>query len=82
MATNVANCPSITGLIGKSEKKHRLKQRFEVIRKLGQGTYGKVQLAINKETGQEVRTFIIIIFFLYRICFLLYLDLNELVLKF
>ncbi|XP_074598786.1 nuak family kinase 1 isoform X2 [Brevipalpus obovatus] len=33
---------------------HRLKQRFEVKKKLGQGTYGKVQLAINKETGQEV----------------------------
>ena len=29
--------------------------RFDIIRKLGQGTYGKVQLAINKETGQEVR---------------------------
>ena len=42
-----------TGLI-KHDKKHRLKQRFEVKHKLGQGTYGKVQLAINKETGQEV----------------------------
>ena len=40
--------------VPKTEKKHRLKQRFEVIKKLGQGTYGKVQLAINKETGQEV----------------------------
>jgi len=40
--------------VAKVEKKHRLKQRFEVIKKLGQGTYGKVQLAINKETGQEV----------------------------
>lgn len=38
----------------KHEKKHRLKQRFEVVKKLGQGTYGKVQLAINKETEQEV----------------------------
>lgn len=37
-----------------SQKKHRLKSRFQVLRKLGQGTYGKVQLAINKETGQEV----------------------------
>ena len=36
-------------------KKHRLKSRFQVVRKLGQGTYGKVQLAVNKETGQEVR---------------------------
>lgn len=28
--------------------------RFDLVRKLGQGTYGKVQLGINKETGQEV----------------------------
>lgn len=38
----------------KNDKKHRLKQRFDVQRKLGQGTYGKVQLAVNRETGQEV----------------------------
>ncbi|XP_067125386.1 LOW QUALITY PROTEIN: uncharacterized protein [Centruroides vittatus] len=36
------------------ESKHRLKQRFVVLRKLGHGTYGKVQLAVNKDTGQEV----------------------------
>ena len=40
----------------KKRKTHRLKQRFQVVRKLGQGTYGKVQLAINNETGQEVST--------------------------
>ena len=34
--------------------KRKLKNRFEIRRKLGQGTYGKVQLGINKETGQEV----------------------------
>ncbi|XP_037091069.1 serine/arginine repetitive matrix protein 2-like [Pollicipes pollicipes] len=34
--------------------RHKLKQRFDIVKKLGQGTYGKVQLAINKETGQEV----------------------------
>lgn len=28
--------------------------RFDIIKKLGQGTYGKVQLGINKETSQEV----------------------------
>lgn len=28
--------------------------RFDIVRKLGQGTYGKVQLGINKKTGQEV----------------------------
>ena len=38
------------------ENKHKLKRRFDIVRKLGQGTYGKVQLAINKETGQEVRS--------------------------
>lgn len=31
-----------------------LAHRFDIIKKLGQGTYGKVQLGINKETGQEV----------------------------
>ncbi|PRD31121.1 UNVERIFIED_CONTAM: hypothetical protein NCL1_24342 [Trichonephila clavipes] len=41
----------------KNDKKHRLKQRFDVQRKLGQGTYGKVQLAINRETGQEVKCY-------------------------
>ena len=29
--------------------------RFEICKKLGQGTYGKVQLGINKETGQQVK---------------------------
>jgi len=50
--TSIGNLGNI-----KHEKKHRLKQRFEVKRKLGQGTYGKVQLAINKVTGQEVSPF-------------------------
>lgn len=33
---------------------HRPICRFDIIKKLGQGTYGKVQLGINKETSQEV----------------------------
>jgi serine/threonine protein kinase len=33
---------------------HAHLSRFDIIKKLGQGTYGKVQLGINKETGQEV----------------------------
>ncbi|KAL5284900.1 NUAK1 family protein [Megaselia abdita] len=37
-----------------NSNKKKLKQRFDILKKLGQGTYGKVQLAINKETGQEV----------------------------
>ncbi|KAH9421346.1 NUAK SNF1-like kinase 1 [Dermatophagoides pteronyssinus] len=46
---------SATNLDGKTKRKtHRLKQRFQVVKKLGQGTYGKVQLAINNESGQEV----------------------------
>lgn len=57
MATNVAAACSSLGLLGKSEKKHRLKSRFQVIRKLGQGTYGKVQLAINNPTQQEASDF-------------------------
>ncbi|KAF0313001.1 NUAK family SNF1-like kinase 2 [Amphibalanus amphitrite] len=36
--------------------KHKLRHRFDIVKKLGQGTYGKVQLAINKETGQDVST--------------------------
>nr|XP_027204035.1 probable serine/threonine-protein kinase DDB_G0277165 isoform X1 [Dermatophagoides pteronyssinus] len=44
-----------SNLDGKTKRKtHRLKQRFQVVKKLGQGTYGKVQLAINNESGQEV----------------------------
>ncbi|OTF82075.1 hypothetical protein BLA29_014904 [Euroglyphus maynei] len=46
---------STTNLDGKKRKTHRLKERFQVVKKLGQGTYGKVQLAINNGTGQEVR---------------------------
>lgn len=33
----------------------RVQHRFLVLRKLGQGTYGKVQLALNKETNEEVK---------------------------
>jgi len=41
-------------ILNNQNKQQKLKQRFTVIKKLGKGTYGKVQLAINKETGQEV----------------------------
>ncbi|GFX40195.1 protein kinase domain-containing protein [Trichonephila clavipes] len=37
-----------------SERPARLQHRFLVLRKLGQGTYGKVQLALNKKNNQEV----------------------------
>lgn len=36
------------------ERPLRFEHRFLVLRKLGQGTYGKVQLALNKETNEEV----------------------------
>ncbi|XP_026474809.1 uncharacterized protein LOC113378489 isoform X2 [Ctenocephalides felis] len=39
---------------GVLHNRKKLRQRFDIIKKLGQGTYGKVQLGINKETGQEV----------------------------
>eukprot|EP00093_Oithona_nana_P004102 04102.XXX_99616_91862_1 [CDS] Oithona nana genome sequencing. len=42
------------GGIKVNDQKRKLKNRFEICRKLGQGTYGKVQLGINKETGQQV----------------------------
>lgn len=48
------SCSSEATMDMKKRKTHRLKQRFQVVKKLGQGTYGKVQLAINNETGQEV----------------------------
>ncbi len=35
-------------------RKQKLKHRFEIIRKLGEGTCGKVQLGLNRETGQQV----------------------------
>ncbi|KAF7269584.1 hypothetical protein GWI33_017362 [Rhynchophorus ferrugineus] len=43
-----------TGRIKQHNHKMKLRQRFDIIKKLGQGTFGKVQLGINKETGQEV----------------------------
>lgn len=33
--------------------RHNLKHRFELVRTLGQGTYGKVKLAVEKATGLE-----------------------------
>lgn len=43
-----------TGGVRLHNHRRKLKQRFDIVRKLGQGTYGKVQMGINKETGQEV----------------------------
>lgn len=43
-----------TGTVRMNNHRKKLRQRFDIIKKLGQGTYGKVQLGINKETGEEV----------------------------
>lgn len=34
--------------------KHNLKNRFELIKTLGEGTYGKVKLAVERSTGEQV----------------------------
>lgn len=36
-------------------QRQKLKHRFDVIHKLGQGTYGKVQLGVDKDSGQQVK---------------------------
>ncbi|XP_012271025.1 uncharacterized protein LOC105694698 [Orussus abietinus] len=51
---NIMGGMESTGTVRLHNHKRKLKQRFDIIKKLGQGTYGKVQLGINKETGQEV----------------------------
>ncbi|XP_050588288.1 uncharacterized protein LOC126921093 isoform X4 [Bombus affinis] len=51
---NIMGGMESTGGVRLHNHKRKLKQRFDIIKKLGQGTYGKVQLGINKETGQEV----------------------------
>ncbi|KPI98003.1 NUAK family SNF1-like kinase 1 [Papilio xuthus] len=52
--TNIMDGIENTGDVRLHDHRLRLKQRFDIVRKLGQGTYGKVQLGINKKTGQEV----------------------------
>ncbi|XP_064552474.1 mucin-17 isoform X4 [Drosophila montana] len=51
---NILSGISNTGDVKMNNHRKKLRQRFDIIKKLGQGTYGKVQLGINKETGQEV----------------------------
>ena len=43
----------------KRHRKHNLRERFELVKTLGQGTYGKVKLAIEKRTGIKVSVFMI-----------------------
>nr|XP_017036852.1 serine-rich adhesin for platelets isoform X4 [Drosophila kikkawai] len=51
---NIMSSIHNTGNVKMNNHRKKLRQRFDIIKKLGQGTYGKVQLGINKETGQEV----------------------------
>lgn len=36
--------------------RHNLKHRFELKRTLGEGTYGKVKLAVERSSGQQVKS--------------------------
>ena len=38
----------------KRHRRHNLKERFEILKTLGQGTYGKVKLSVEKESGIQV----------------------------
>lgn len=38
----------------KRHRRHNLKDRFQILKTLGQGTYGKVKLAVEKSTGIQV----------------------------
>lgn len=46
---------NMADLMQPSKHRYNLKTRFEVVKSLGQGTYGRVKLAIDKKTGQKVR---------------------------
>lgn len=46
--TRRESCPVI------HSHRHNLKNRFELLKTLGQGTYGKVKLAVEKATGKQV----------------------------
>ena len=38
----------------KRHRRHNLKERFEILKTLGQGTYGKVKLSVEKVSGVQV----------------------------
>ena len=46
--TTKESCPVI------HSHRHNLKNRFELLKTLGQGTYGKVKLAVEKANGKQV----------------------------
>lgn len=49
----------IAGLNKSAGHKHNLKNRFELKKTLGEGTYGKVKLAEERSTGEQVIYFLI-----------------------
>ena len=51
---NKANFMDSTETINRSNKRETLHSRFEFIKVLGKGTYGKVKLANDKRTGKQV----------------------------
>lgn len=51
---NKANFMDSTETINRSSKRETLHSRFEFIKVLGKGTYGKVKLANDKRTGKQV----------------------------
>ncbi|XP_072026861.1 uncharacterized protein [Amphiura filiformis] len=44
----------VTGGVKQHKHRHKLKHRFQFIKTLGRGTYGKVKLATEIETGEQV----------------------------
>ena len=51
-----------------SKHRYNLKHRFEIVKSLGSGTYGKVKLAIDKKTGQKVIYYTIFLFLFMSAC--------------
>ncbi|CAH1783548.1 unnamed protein product [Owenia fusiformis] len=50
----VENSSMSSSTVIRHHHKHNLKNRFELKKTLGQGTYGKVKLAVEKSSGREV----------------------------
>ncbi|XP_003380704.1 conserved hypothetical protein [Trichinella spiralis] len=41
---------------GRMSRRSSIRQRFEIVKKLGSGTYGKVSLAIDHRTSEQLIT--------------------------
>jgi len=40
---------------GRRHRKSNLRHRYDLLKTLGRGTYGKVKLAVDRKTGEKVR---------------------------